>query len=115
MISAKVLVVEDHPIVAHVLQQQLLKFGYEVFGTAASGEQALRQIESAQPDIILMDIRLEGQIDGIETATRILRGHPIPVVYLTSSAAEETLERARDTKPYGYLIKPFNDRELHAT
>jgi PAS domain S-box-containing protein len=115
MISAKVLVVEDDPIVAHVLQQQLLKFGYEVFGTAASGEQALRQIESAQPDIILMDIRLEGQIDGIETATRILRGHPIPVVYLTSSASEETLERARDTKPYGYLIKPFNDRELHAT
>jgi PAS domain S-box-containing protein len=115
MISAKVLVVEDDPIVAHLLQQQLVKFGYEVFGTAASGEQALRQIESSRPDLILMDIRIEGQIDGIETATRILRDHHIPVIYLTSSAAEETLERARDTRPYGYLIKPFYDRELHAT
>src|ERR1700722_17922094 len=107
MISAKVLVVEDDPIVANVLQEQLLKFGYEVFGTAASGEQALRQIENSQPDLILMDIRIEGPIDGIETATRILRDHHIPVIYLTASAAEETLERARDTKPYGYLVKPF--------
>jgi PAS domain S-box-containing protein len=115
VIGARILVVEDDPIVAHVLQQQLVKFGYEVFGTATSGEQALRQIESSQPDLILMDIRIEGRIDGIETATRILRDHLIPVIYLTSSAAEETLERARATKPYGYLIKPFYDRELHAT
>ena len=78
MIEAKVLVVEDDPIVAHVLQQQLVKLGYEVFGTAASGAQALRQVASAQPDLILMDIRIEGQIDGIETATRILRDHPYP-------------------------------------
>src|SRR5271167_1085245 len=115
MIGAKVLVVEDDPIVAHVVQQQLLRFGYEVFGTAESGEQALRQIETAQPDLILMDIRIKGGIDGIETATRILRDHHIPVIYTTGSAAEETLERARNTKPYGYLIKPFYDRELHAT
>jgi signal transduction histidine kinase/CheY-like chemotaxis protein len=115
MIGARVMVVEDDPIVAHVLQQQLLKCGYEVFATATSGEQALRQIETSQPDLILMDIRIEGRIDGIETATRILRDHQIPVIYITASTAEETLERARDTKPYGYLIKPFYDRELHAT
>jgi two-component system, cell cycle sensor histidine kinase and response regulator CckA len=115
MIPAKVMIVEDDPILAHVFQQQLLTFGYEVLGIAASGEQALRQIEVSQPDLILMDIRIEGRLDGIETATRILRDRQIPVIYITSSAAEETLERARDTKPYGYLIKPFYDRELHAT
>lgn len=115
MIGAKVLVVEDDPIVAHLLQLQLVKLGYEVLGTAASGEQTLRQIETSKPDLILMDIHIEGKIDGIETATRILRDHQIPVIYVTSSAEEETLERARDTKPYGYLIKPFYDRELHAT
>jgi two-component system cell cycle sensor histidine kinase/response regulator CckA len=116
MIGAKVLVVEDDPIVAHVLRKQLVKFGYEVFGIPASGEEASRLVETSQPDLIVMDIRIEGQIDGIETATRILRDHPIPLIYITSSsAAEETLKRARDTKPYGYLIKPFYDRELHAT
>jgi PAS domain S-box-containing protein len=115
MIGAKVLVVEDDPIVADILRNQLVKLGYEVSGIAASGDQALRQIETSLPDLILMDIHIEGKIDGIETAARILRDHQVPVIYVTSSAAEETLERARDTKPYGYLIKPFYDRELHAT
>jgi PAS domain S-box-containing protein len=115
VIAAKVFVVEDDPIIAHILREQLLRFGYEVSGIATSGEQALRKIKASQPDLILMDIRIEGSIDGIETATRILRDHQIPIIYTTSSATDEILERARDTKPYGYLIKPFYDRELHAT
>ena len=91
------------------------KLGYEVPGLAASGEQALRLVAAARPDLILMDIHIEGDLDGIETAARLPADDHIPVVYLTAYSEEATLERARATRPYGYLLKPFSERELHAT
>ncbi len=107
-----VMVVEDERIVALNLRQQLQKLGYVVTGIAASGEKALEQIANPRPDVVLMDIHIEGEIDGIQTAARM---PDVPVIYLTAYSEEETLRRARATKPFGYLLKPFSQRELHAT
>jgi signal transduction histidine kinase len=115
MSSAQIMLVEDERIVALHLQQQLARFGYDVIANLASGSEALQKIEEKRPDLVLMDINIEGEIDGIETASRIPASYHIPVVYLTAYSEEATLERARATKPYGYLLKPFAERELHAT
>ena len=115
MIPAKVLIVEDERVVALHLKHQLLRLGYQVPAIATSGDQALKQIGDHQPDAILMDIHLEGDVDGIETSARIPVELQIPVIYLTAYSEEPTLERARLTKPYGYLVKPFSEQELHAT
>lgn len=115
MDPTRVILVEDERIVALHLRQQLAKMGYIVAAVAASGEVALREIEAQRPDVVLMDIHLEGPIDGIETTSRIAPDLQIPIIYLTAYAEEATLERARETKPYGYLLKPFSERELHAT
>ncbi len=115
MHSAKIIVVEDEAIVALNLRQQLRKLGYDVVATAASGEAALRAIAETWPDLILMDINLQGDIDGIETTARIPEEVRPPVIYLTAHAEDATLERARRTKPYGYLMKPTFEQELHAT
>jgi CheY-like chemotaxis protein/two-component sensor histidine kinase len=113
--SPRIMLVEDERIVAFHLRQQLQKLGYHVPAAVASGEKALRQIEEHKPDLILMDIHIEGEIDGIETAARIPEDYHIPVVYLTAYSEESTVARARATRPYGYLLKPFSERELHAT
>jgi signal transduction histidine kinase len=115
MTPARVLLVEDERIVALHLRQQLGKLGYAVAAVAASGDEALRQIEAQHPDVVLMDIHIEGPIDGIETTARMAADPRIPVIYLTAYAEDTTLERARATRPYGYLLKPFSERELHAT
>jgi diguanylate cyclase (GGDEF)-like protein/PAS domain S-box-containing protein len=115
MLTCRILVVEDERIVALNLQQRLTKLGYDVPAIVASGEQALEQVESLRPDLVLMDINIEGRMDGIETARNIPSELDIPVVYLTAYSEDATLERARDTKPYGYLVKPFSERALHAT
>ena len=115
MITAKIIVVEDERVVALHLKQQLTRLGYQVLAMATGGEQALRQIVTLRPDIVLMDIHVEGPIDGIETAARIPEELQIPVIYLTAYSEEPTLERARQTKPYGYLLKPFSEQELHAS
>jgi len=112
---AKVMVVEDERIVAFNLKQRLAKLGYEVPGIAASGAEALRMAEATRPDLVLMDIRIQGEIDGIETASRLRAVRPAPVVYLTAYSDDSMLERARATHPYGYLLKPFSEREMHAT
>ncbi len=112
--STKVMIVEDERIVAFNLRQRLLKLGYEVPSVVASGEQALKGVDQSSPDIVLMDINIEGDMDGIQTAERLGELSP-PVIYLTAHSEETTLARARSTKPYGYLIKPFSERELHAT
>ncbi|HET8710144.1 MAG TPA: response regulator [Spongiibacteraceae bacterium] len=109
------MVVEDERIVALNLKKKLMHLGYEVPAHAVSGEQALNKMISERPDIVLMDINIDGDIDGIETAARIPEELSIPVIYLTAYAGDETLARARNTKPYGYLLKPFSERELHAT
>ncbi len=115
MTATRVVIVEDERIVALHLKQQLTKLGYDVAGVAASGEHALRLINEVRPDVVLMDIHIEGAIDGIETTERIPAELMVPVVYLTAYSDEETLARARETRPYGYLLKPFTPRELHAT
>ena len=113
--TQRVMVVEDERIVAFDLQQQLLGLGYEVSAIASSGDEALRKIDMMQPDLVLMDIRIEGPMDGIATAAELEKRSSVPVVYLTAHSEDTTLERARKTRPYGYLLKPFTEREMHAT
>ena len=111
MMLAKILIVEDEAIVALDLQRRLISLGYDVPRIAASHDRALLAVKETKPDLVLMDINISGSKDGIETAKNIMA----PVVYLTAYSEEKTLERAKATKPYGYLIKPFSERELHAT
>jgi CheY-like chemotaxis protein len=113
--GTKVLIVEDEAVTALHLRRELSGIGYIVTGVATAGAQALKMIDEVFPDIVLMDIHLKGDMDGIETARRIPRYLHIPVVYLTAYSEDTTLKRASDTLPYGYLIKPFQARELHAT
>lgn len=112
---AKIMIVEDESIVAFNMQQRLMHLGYEVPVIVDSGDDALRAAQDEHPDLVLMDIRIKGDIDGIETATRLREISPVPVVYLTAYSEDLTLVRARATRPYGYLLKPFQEREMHAT
>jgi len=114
MISARVLIVEDERIVAMQLEHQLSRLGYEVAAMATRGEQALAHIARHRPDVVLMDIHIEGDIDGIETAGRIPDDYQTAVIYLTGYSEAATLDRARLTRPYAYLLKPFSEDELHA-
>ena len=109
--AQKILVVEDENIVAMDLRTTLTRLGYEVVDTVGTGPQAIEQVEQRQPDLVLMDIQLRGYMDGIEAADRIRR-LDVPVVYLTAFSDDATLRRARDTEPFGYVLKPFDDREL---
>jgi len=115
MPDKKIFIVEDESIVAMTLEDTLVQLGYEVAGTAANGQDAIRMIGQTHPDLILMDIRIEGEMDGIETAGKVTELYNIPVVYLTAHADEKTLERAMTTQPHGYLLKPFRTRELYST
>ncbi|MFB2974459.1 EAL domain-containing protein [Aerosakkonema sp. BLCC-F183] len=113
--SKKILVVEDESIVAIDLQNILENLGYRVSGIADSGDEAIKKAGELRPCLVLMDIRLRGEIDGIEAAEEISSRFDIPVIYLTAYADEETLERAKKTSPFGYIIKPFEERELNTT
>ncbi|MBK9745352.1 MAG: response regulator [Anaerolineae bacterium] len=113
--TTSILIVEDESIVALDLQMRLTRLGYRVVGIAASGTEALQLAEQFQPDLTLMDIRLKGALDGIETAQALRQRLDAPIVYLTAYADEATLQRAKMTEPYGYLVKPFEERELHST
>jgi diguanylate cyclase (GGDEF)-like protein/PAS domain S-box-containing protein len=113
--NANLMLVEDERIVAFDLKRQLQSFGYRVGNIVASGEQAIAQAAAEKPDLVLMDIHLDGRMDGIEAATKIRANHQIPVVFLTAYAEEDTLGRALDSRPFGYLVKPCEARELHAT
>jgi PAS domain S-box-containing protein len=115
MRDGDVLVVEDERIVALHLRQRLVKLGYKVTGVVYSGQEALRLIRELRPAVVLMDIHIDGDLDGIETASRFPAELGTLVVYVSANAEEATLERARATNPYGYLVKPFSERELHAT
>ena len=114
MTSARILVVEDERIVALDLSATLRHLGHEVVGMAASADEAWRLASEHRPDLVLMDIHLEGPVDGTEVGTRILAELLTPVVYLTAFAEPDTLRRAEDSQPYGYLLKPFDLRELEA-
>ena len=112
MTSAKILVVEDEAIVAKDLQNRLIKFGYIVPVIASSGQEAINKAVETSPDLVLMDIKLKGLMDGIEAAREIHKYLDIPVIYLTAYADDKTLERAKITEPFAYLLKPFKEREL---
>jgi len=115
MAKTNVLVVEDESIVSKDIQHSLKKLGYNVVGAASTGEKAFELASSENPDIILMDIMLKGNINGIETAERVKRELNIPVIYLTAYADEATLAKAKVTEPYGYIIKPFKEVDLHTS
>jgi two-component system cell cycle sensor histidine kinase/response regulator CckA len=111
----KILVVEDERIVAEDIRRSLKKLGYEVCAVVSTGKDALRKVRQLQPDLVLMDIVLRMEMNGIQTAEKIHEMRDVPVIYLTAYADEETLERAKKTEPYGYILKPFEDRELQTT
>jgi DNA-binding response OmpR family regulator len=110
-----IMVVEDEFVTAEDIKSCLLKSGYEVPLSVGSGEEAVAAAETAPPDLILMDICLSGKIDGIAAAGRIQKVRDIPIVYLTAYSDEEILKRARLTEPFGYIVKPFERRDLEST
>ncbi len=114
MSGARILIVEDQRLIAADLENTLQKLGYTTVGVAPTGEEAVQKAGSCTPELVLMDIRLRGDMDGIEAAGIIRERYDLPVVYLTAYADEETLLRAKLTTPFGYVVKPFNERELRA-
>lgn len=115
MARARILVVEDENIVAMEIVDLLRHLGYAVSDQVASGEEAIGRAAATCPDLVLMDIRLKGKMDGIEAAEQIHATLDIPIIYLTAYADEETLSRAKLTQPLGYLVKPFHEQELRTT
>lgn len=115
MTNTNILIVEDEIIVAKDLENKLKKLGYMVPALASSGEEAIKKVAEAELDLVLMDIRLRGSIDGIEAARQISNIFNIPIIYLTANADTATFERAKTTKPLGYLLKPFKEQELYNT
>jgi PAS domain S-box-containing protein len=113
--TVQILVVEDEKIVAKDIQNRLRNFGYAVPAIASSGEEAIKKAAEVQPDLVLMDIMLNKSMDGVETAKQIRERFNIPVVYLTAYADDSTLQRAKITEPFGYILKPFEERELYTT
>ena len=113
--SPKILIVEDEQIVAIDIESVLRHLGYRVVGTAGSGKEACRIVAESAPDLVLMDVRIDGTLDGIDTARRIRQTCDVPVVFLTAYTDDETLDRAKEIEPYGYLVKPFVERDLQTT
>jgi len=115
MDKVKILIVEDEKIVALDMRKQLEKSGYEVCGIYSSGEETLSRFESISPDLVLMDIQLQGKMDGVDTAGKIKKRFNTPVIFLTAYADEKTVERAKIMEPFGYITKPFEERALRTT
>jgi PAS domain S-box-containing protein len=113
MANTQILVVEDERTIAITIQDTLKIFGYTVPAIVGSGEEAIQKVAEMQPDLVLMDIRLEGSMDGVEAAERIRSNFNIPVVYLTAYIDDSTVQRAMITEPFGFILKPFEPRELH--
>jgi PAS domain S-box-containing protein len=112
MSDASILIVEDEAIIAEDLANRLRRLGYTVAGTTDRGEEALAMTQERRPSLVLMDIRLAGDMDGIEAAERLRAQCDAPVVYLTASSDQATINRAKVTEPYGFILKPFQDREM---
>lgn len=115
MLNKKILIVEDESIIAEDLADSLIALGYRVTGIAYSGEDALQLAAEERPDLVLMDVNLQGEIDGITTGEQMRLRFQIPVIYLTAYADENTLRRVNSTKPFGYIVKPFEEKTLHTT
>lgn len=111
MAGEKILIVEDERITAKALGDLLTTIGYQVIGLATSGEEAISKCKTLQPDLILMDIVLEGEMDGIKASETITQSYDVPIIFLTAYKDSETLQRAKITEPYGYIIKPVVDEK----
>ncbi len=112
MAKKRIMVVEDEGITALRIQNSLKEFGYTVTSTLFSGEKAVEKVEEDRPDLVLMDIVLKGKMDGIEAAKRIHSRYKLPVVYLTAYSDDKMMKRIKMTEPFGYIVKPFEDKEL---
>ncbi len=110
----KILVVEDEAVISLRLQKRLAEMGYDVPGIAYSGEEAVEKTRRLRPDLVLMDIMIPGKLDGIEAAKKIKAELNIPVIFLTAFSEDKIIERAKLAEPFGYLLKPFQDREIKA-
>ena len=115
MPDARILIVEDEAIEAMDIQQRLVGLGYPLPDIAYNGEEGVRKVEKTQPDLVLMDIMMPGKMDGVAAAEQIRSRFDIPIIFLTAYSDENTLRRAKITAPYGYIVKPFQERELHIT
>lgn len=112
MNSIKILIIEDQPIIARDIEILLTKWGYQVIGKAESYDEAIVLFTEKKPDLALVDIRIDGALDGIETVNRFNAIRPIPIVYLTAHSDENTIKRAKQSYPVGYVLKPFDERSL---
>jgi len=115
MEKLNIFIVEDESIVAKDIQNSLTKLGYSVSGIANNGKEAIDEILSKKPDLVLMDIMIKGGMTGIEVAEKIKQEINVPVIFLTAYADESTLSKAKVTEPYGYILKPFKEIDLHST
>ncbi|MEJ2663815.1 MAG: response regulator [Spirochaetia bacterium] len=115
MDKPQIMVVEDEGLVALEIKEGLENMGYEVPHVLSSGKEAIEHVMIDRPDLVLMDIRLEGGVDGIEAAEQIRKIFNVPVVFLTAHSDEKTLQRAKLTESYGYILKPFEEKALRAT
>jgi PAS domain S-box-containing protein len=115
MKTINILIVEDEKIVALDIKRRLLNLDYSVCAIASTGEEAIEDAKNSMPDLVLMDIMLKGDMDGIEAAEIIKKRYNIPIVFLTASSDEKTIQRAKTTEPYGYILKPFELRDLRST
>lgn len=115
MTNAKILLVEDSLMFAYVVRKTLIKLGYEAFEAISSGEEAIKRTAELKPDIVLMDIMLSGSLDGIQSAEIIRQNYDVPIIFLTSCDDIKTLNRAKETGPFGYIIKPPKENELFTT
>jgi len=113
--NISVYIVEDESIVAKDIQRCLIKLGYNVLGISNNGQDAVKKIVDLEPNIILMDIMIKGSMTGIEVADLIKKNYNIPVIFLTAYADEDTLMKAKSAEPYGYVLKPFKEIDLHST
>lgn len=113
MAKARIMVVEDEFILAQGIMSHLSAMDYSVTSHVTSGEAAVTQVEKDLPDLVLMDIVMPGRLDGIEAAEQIRKKLSVPIVFLTAYSDNETIDRAKSTEPFGYLLKPFTERELY--
>ncbi len=112
MTQPRIFLVEDDEILAKTTEWRVRKLGYDFLGKAASGEEALALIATLHPNVILMDINIHGEMDGIAVADIVKKQFGIPVIFLTANIEPETIARARETDPKGYVAKPFDDKDL---
>lgn len=115
MTNAKIMIVEDEWILAEDTQNRLQDLGYVVSSLASTGKEAIQKVEEEKPDLVLTDIVLEGEMDGIEVAKQIYSRFDIPFIYLTAYADDKILERIKITEPFGYIVKPFTNEDLKIT